>query len=63
MGCNISLKIHFLDSHLDVFPDNIGAVNDEHGERFHQNISALGKSYLGQKSSRMLSDGCWTMKL
>ncbi|UYV75034.1 hypothetical protein LAZ67_12002195 [Cordylochernes scorpioides] len=35
-GCNMSLKIHFLHSHLDFFPDNLGAVIDEHGERFHQ---------------------------
>jgi hypothetical protein len=33
-GCNMSLKIHLLDSHLDFFPDNLGAVSDEHGERF-----------------------------
>ena len=32
MECNISLKIHFLDSHLDFFPPNCGAVSDEHGE-------------------------------
>ena len=31
MGCNMSLKIHFLDSHLDFFPDNLGAVSEEHG--------------------------------
>jgi hypothetical protein len=32
LGCNMSLKIHFLHSHLDIFPDNLGAVSDEHGE-------------------------------
>ncbi|UYV73073.1 hypothetical protein LAZ67_10001744 [Cordylochernes scorpioides] len=26
----MSLKIHFLHSHLDFFPDNLGAVSDEH---------------------------------
>ena len=31
MGCNMSLKIHFLDSHLDFFPENLGAVSEEHG--------------------------------
>ena len=31
MGCNMSLKIHFLDSHLNFFPDNLGAVSEEHG--------------------------------
>ena len=62
MGCNMSLKIHFLDSHLNFFPDNLGAVSDEHGERFHQDIPALEKRYHGQSSARMLSDYCWTMK-
>src|SRR5207245_7664228 len=32
VGCNMSLKIHLLDSHLDFFPENLGAVSDEHGE-------------------------------
>lgn len=35
MGCNMSLKIHLLDSHLDFFPACLGEVSDEHGERFH----------------------------
>ena len=61
MGCNMSLKIHFLESHLDFFPDNLGAVSDEH-ERFHQDISALEKRYHRQGGARMLSDCCWTMK-
>ena len=24
MGCNMSLKIHILESHLDFFPENLG---------------------------------------
>ncbi|UYV76679.1 hypothetical protein LAZ67_14001721, partial [Cordylochernes scorpioides] len=47
LGCNMSLKIHFLHSHLDLFPDNLGAVSDEHGERFHQDISSMEKQYQG----------------
>ena len=27
MGCNMSLKIHFLESHLDLFPENLGEVS------------------------------------
>ena len=34
MGCNMSLKIHFLELHLDFFPENLGKVSDEHGENF-----------------------------
>jgi len=62
MRCNMSLKIHFLDSHLDFFPVNLGSVSDEHGERFHQDISAMEKRYQGQWSARMLADYCWTLK-
>ncbi|UYV84034.1 hypothetical protein LAZ67_X000929 [Cordylochernes scorpioides] len=45
LGCNMSLKIHFLHSQLDFFSDNLGAVSDEHGERFHQDISSMEKRY------------------
>ena len=41
MKRNMSLKIHFLHSHLDFFPANLGAVSDEHGERFHQDIATM----------------------
>ena len=34
----MSLKLHFLHSHLYFFPENLGDVSDEHGERFHQDI-------------------------
>ncbi|UYV84737.1 hypothetical protein LAZ67_X003258 [Cordylochernes scorpioides] len=50
LGGNMSLKIHFLHSHLDFFPDNLGAVSDEHGERFHQDISSMEKRYQVQVS-------------
>ncbi|UYV62858.1 hypothetical protein LAZ67_2002168 [Cordylochernes scorpioides] len=52
LGCNMSLKIHFLHSHLDFFPDNLGAVSDEHGERFHQAISNMEKRYQVRTKNR-----------
>ncbi|UYV81448.1 hypothetical protein LAZ67_20001231 [Cordylochernes scorpioides] len=55
-------KIHFLHSHLDFFPDNLGAVSDERGERFHQDISSMEKRYQGKWSPGMLADYCWTLK-
>jgi hypothetical protein len=33
LGC-ASLKVHFLNAHLDYFPENLGAVSEEQGERF-----------------------------
>lgn len=38
INVNMSLKIHFFHSHLNFFPPNMGAVTDELGERFHQEI-------------------------
>ncbi|UYV64577.1 hypothetical protein LAZ67_3001230 [Cordylochernes scorpioides] len=52
LGCNMPLKIHFLHSHLDSFPDNLGAVSDEHYERFHQDISSMEKRYQDRKLRR-----------
>lgn len=60
LGCNMSLKVHFLHSHLDYFPENCGAVSDEHGERFHQDIQNMEKRYQGKWTSAMLADYCWT---
>ncbi|UYV72104.1 hypothetical protein LAZ67_9001822 [Cordylochernes scorpioides] len=52
--CNMSLKIHFLHSHLDLFSDNLGAVSDEHGERFHQDISSMERRYQAKHSTTPL---------
>jgi len=62
MGCNISLKIHFLESHSDFFQENLCEVSDEHGERFHQDIMAKEKQYQGKWTSSKLADYCWTLK-
>ena len=53
IGCNMSLKIHFLESHSDFFPESLGEVNDEQGERFHQDILAMEKQYQGKWTSSM----------
>ena len=61
MGCNMSLKLHFLDCHLDFFPKNLGAVSDEHGERFHQEISVFEKRFSGRWNASMLGEYCWSI--
>ncbi|GBN40775.1 hypothetical protein AVEN_933-1 [Araneus ventricosus] len=60
-GCNMSLNIHFLDSHLNFFPDNCGQVSDKHGESFPQDITNIEKRYRGNWSTAMLADYCWTL--
>ena len=61
MGCQISLKIHFLLSHLNFFLPNLGAVSDEHGERFHQDITKMESNYQGKWNPGMMGDFCWTL--
>ena len=61
MKCNMSLKVHFLHSHLDFFPPNLGDVSDEHGERFHQDIATMEKRYQGRWTPVMLADYCWSL--
>ena len=46
LGCNVSVKVHFLHSHANYFPENLRAMSEEHGERFHQNI--MKKRYQGR---------------
>ena len=58
MGCCMSLKIHFLHSHLDFFPPNFGDVCDEHGERFHQDIALMEKRYQGRFDPNMMGHYC-----
>jgi len=58
MGANMSIKVHFLFSHLDRFPENLGDLSDEQGERFHQDISEMEVRYQGRRGAAMLADYC-----
>jgi hypothetical protein len=56
MGCNTYLTVHFLDSHLVFFPEYLGALSNEHSERFHQDKSTMKQPYQGKGSCIMLAD-------
>ena len=58
LGSRMSLKLHFLHSHLEFFPDNLGAVSDDHGETFHQDIAVVETRYKGKSSPNMMGDYC-----
>jgi len=60
MGYNMSLNVHFSDSHLDFFPEKLGTVSNWQRERFHKEVSTMEKQYQGQWSPSMLADYCWT---
>jgi hypothetical protein len=62
LECNMSLKMYLLHTHLGFFSPNCGAVSDEHGVHFHQDISAMGHRYKSSWSAAMLADCCWMVK-
>ena len=61
LGCRMSIKIHYLHSHLDNFPENLGDVSEEQGERFHQDIKIMEERYQGRWDSHMMADYCWSL--
>lgn len=60
IGVHMSLKIHFLNSHMDFFARQLATESDEHGERFHQEIMQMEERYRGKFLDRMLADFCWS---
>jgi hypothetical protein len=55
----MSLKMYFLHSRLDFFPENYETLSKEHGEHVQHDSSAMGKRYRGKWNSSMLADCCW----
>ncbi|CAG9834269.1 unnamed protein product [Diabrotica balteata] len=62
LGCNMIIKVHYLHSHLDYFPANLGDVSEEQGERFHQDIKEMERRYQGRWNVNMIADYCWMLK-
>ena len=62
LGARMSVKIHFLRSHLDYFPLNCGDLSEEQGERFHQDIHVMEERYQGRWDVNFLADYCWCLK-
>ena len=62
LGCNMSIKVHFLNSHLEQFLDNLGAVSDEQAERFHQDIKVMEERYQKRWDIHMMADYCWSIQ-
>lgn len=62
LGCLMKLKLHFLHSHLDKFPDKLGDFSEEQGERFHQDMKVMETRYQGRWDKNMMADFCWMLK-
>ena len=52
----MSVKLHFLHSHLEYFPDNLGYYSEEQGERFHQDLKIMERRYQGAWGVNMMAD-------
>lgn len=61
LNVNMSLKIHFMNSHLDIFARQLPTESDEQGERFHQVCKPLEVNYKGKSMLSLVSDLCWTL--
>ena len=62
IGARMSIKILFLNSHIEYFPENLGALSEEQGGRFHQDISEMETRYQGRWNCNMMADYCWCLK-
>lgn len=62
LGARMSVKLHFLASHLDYFPNNCSDYSEEQGERFHQDIRTMEERYQGRWDINMMADYCWCLK-
>ncbi|KAI6656622.1 hypothetical protein LOD99_1417 [Oopsacas minuta] len=62
LDVNMSIKVHYLFSHLDRFPENLGDLSEEQGERFHQDIKVIEERYQGRWDTHMMADYCWSLQ-
>lgn len=56
LGCLMNLKLHFLNSHLDYFPNEFRRLYEEQGERFHQDIKVMECRYQEKWGINMMAD-------
>ena len=62
LGCNMSIKMYYLFSHMDRFPENLGSMSDEQGKRFHQDLKEMGTRYQGHWDAVTMADYFWNLK-
>ncbi|GBP95366.1 hypothetical protein EVAR_99749_1 [Eumeta japonica] len=54
----MSIKLHFLHSHLDRFPENLGDMSEEQGERMRQDLRVMEERYQGFCDTNIMADYC-----
>ena len=61
-GCNMSVKMHYLFSHIDRFPENLGSISDAQRERFHKDLKEMETRYQSHWDAVMMADYCWNLE-
>ena len=61
LGIHMSIKVHYLHTHLDCFSHNLGDYSEEQGERFHQDIKVMEERYQVRWDDNMMADYCWNL--
>ena len=56
----MSIKVPFLHSHLNRFPDNLGDICNKQGEKFHQDIKAMEERFQGRWDRHKMADSFWS---
>ena len=62
LGCKMSVKMHYLFSHMDRFLGNLSSMSDEQGERFHQDLKEMDTRYQSRWDAVMIADYSWNLK-
>ena len=62
LGCSMSVKMHYLFSHMDRFSENLGSMSDELWERFHQDLKEMETRYQGRWDAIRMADYSWDLK-
>ena len=58
----MNLKLHFMDSQVEYFPENLGDYIEEHGESFHQDIKVMEQRYHERWDEKIVVDYYWMLK-
>lgn len=59
LGSSMTLKLHFLNNHLEEFLKQSPLESDEQGERYHQITMPMEKRFKGKRIDAMIGDVCW----
>lgn len=69
LGCNMSIKLHFLNSHVDYFWENLGSINKNKvsvfiktSKKWKGDIKVNGINLNGINLTCTMADYCWYLK-